>query len=128
MVTTALSRHFAAKQTPAQRLNTVISSQLHAPCPRAFQLIYTTADQSGFATHFGSCLDLPFLHISLQFFFVCLFYIIRTEEHSNLHNATLLRRFRFFVGENLRTFQDRIMEFKDFSRIYGNPGVFKDFL
>ena len=46
------------------------------------------------------------LHNSLQFFFVCLFYKIKTEEHSNLHNATLLWRFRFYVGENSRTFQD----------------------
>ena len=63
---------------------------------------------------------------SLQFFFVCHFYKIKTEEHLNLHNATLLRRFRFYVGENSRTFQDRIVEFKNFSRIFGNPGLFKD--
>ena len=53
---------------------------------------------------------------------------IKTEEHPNLHSATLLRRFRFYVGENSRTFQDRIVEFKDFSRIFGNPGLFKDLL
>ena len=65
---------------------------------------------------------------SLQFFFGCVFCKIKTKEHSNLHNATLVRRFRFYVGENSRTFQDRIVEFKDFSRIFGNPGLFKDLL
>ena len=57
---------------------------------------------------------------------VCLFYKIKTEEHSNLHNATLLRGFRFYVGENSRTFQEHFVEFKDFSRIYYKiQGLFK---
>ena len=96
-----------------------------------FQLIYTTVDQSGVGSHFGSCSAFPFLvtqFFAVFFFFVCLFYKIKTEEHSNLRNATLLQRFRFYVGENSRTFQDRIVEFKDFSRIFGNPGLFKDLL
>ena len=95
---------------------------------RAFQLIHTTADQSGVGSYFGSCSALSFLHNSSHFFLLCLFYKIKTEEHSNLHNAILLRRFRFYVGENSRTFQDSIVEFKDFSRIFGNPGLFKDLL
>ena len=99
-----------------------MSSQLHVACTRALQLIYTTADQSGVGSHFGLCSAL----LLCSFFFVCHFYKIKTEEHRNLHNATLLRRFRFYVGENSRTFQDRIVEFKDFSRIFGNPGLFKD--
>ena len=100
MVETALSRHFAAKQTATQRFNSVMSSQLHVACTRAFQLIYTTTDQSGAGSHFGSCSALPFLLNSLQ-----------------LHNATLMRRFRFYVGK-----------FKDFSRPYsGIQGLFKDF-
>ena len=94
---------------------------------KVFQLIHTTAHQSGVSSHFGSCLALSFLHNSLQFFLLCLFYKIKTEEHSNLQNATLLQRFRFYVREDSRTFQDRIVEFKDFSRIFGNPGLFKDF-
>ena len=69
------------------------------------------------------CFFAVFLFVCL---FVCHFYKIKTEEHGNLHHATLLRRFRFYVGENSRTFQDRIVEFKDFSRIFGNPGLFKD--
>ena len=100
MVKTAFSRHFAAKQTPTQRFNSVMSSQL----------IHTTADQSGVGSHFGSCLALPFLHNSLQFFLLLFFYKIKTEEHSNLNNATSL-----CCGK-----------FKDFSRILGNPGLFKD--
>ena len=119
------SRHFAPKQMPTQRFDSVMSTQLHVACTREFQLIFETADQSGFGSHFGSCSALPF-----QFFavFLCLFCKIKTEEHSKLHNATLLRSFRFYVGENSRTFQDRIVEFKDFSRIFGNPGLFKDLL
>ena len=84
-------------------------------------IMYTTADQSGVGLTFWLVFFFPFLHNS--FFF---FYKIKTEENSNLHNATLLRRFRFCVGKNSRTFQDRIVEFKDFSRIFGNPGLFKD--
>ena len=53
MVKTALSRHFAAKQAPTQRFNSVTSSQLHVAYTRVFQLIYTTADQSGVGSHFG---------------------------------------------------------------------------
>ena len=121
MVKTALSRHFAAKQTLTQTLQ--LRNVKPAPCgTRAFQLIYTTPDKSGVGSHFGSCSAL----LLCSFFFVCHFYKIKTEEHGNLHNATLLRRFRFYVGENSRTFQDRIVEFKDFSRIFGNPGLLKD--
>ena len=70
-----------------------------------------------------------FYTILSSFFLLCLFYKIKTEEHSNLHNATLLRLFRFYVvGENSRIFQDFIAEFKDFSRIFGNQGLFKDLL
>ena len=71
------------------------------------------------------------LYFFTQFFavvFLFLFYKIKTKEHSNIHNATLLQRFRFYVEENSRTFQDRIVEFKDFSRIFDNPGLFKDLL
>ena len=121
MVKTELSRHFAAKQTPTQHFNSVKSSQLHVACTRAFQLIYTTADQW---LVFSFALFTQFFAV----FFVCLFYKIKTEEHSNLHNATLLRRFRFYVWENSRTFQGRIVEFQDFLRIFGNPGLFKDLL
>ena len=38
-----------------KRFNSVMSSQLHITWTRAFQLIYTTADQSGVGSHFGSC-------------------------------------------------------------------------
>ena len=108
MVKTVLSRHFAAKQTP---------SQLHVACTRAFQIIFKTADQSGVGSYFGSCSALPFLHNSLQFFCQLSFCKIKMEEHSNLHNATLLRLFRFCWGK-----------FKDFSRPYsGIQGLFKDF-
>ena len=79
----------------------------------AFQLIHTTADQSGVGSHFGSCSTLPFSHNSLQFYLLCLFYKIKTKEHSNLHKATLLRRFRFYVGE----IQGFTIKYKDFSRL-----------
>ena len=59
-----------------------------------------------------------FCTILCSFFLLCLFYKIKTEEYSNLHNATLLRLFRFYVGENSMTFRGCIVEFKDFSRIY----------
>ena len=36
--------------------------------------------------------------------------------------------YRFYVGENSRTFQDLIKEFKDFSSMYGIQGLFKDSL
>ena len=124
MVKTALSRHFAAKPTPTQHFNSVVSNQLHVACARALQLIYTTADQSGVGSHSGLCSALPFLH-TCSFF---LFYKLTTEEHSNLHNATLLRLFRSYVGQNSRNFQDLILEFKDFSRMFGNQGLFKDLL
>ena len=65
MVKTALSRHFAAKQTSTQRFNSVMSSQLHVACTRAVQLMYTTADQSGvgfaFFAHFFAVFLLSFL-------------------------------------------------------------------
>ena len=119
MVKTALSRHLAAKQTLTQTLQP--RNVKPAPCAtRAFQLIHTTAGQSGVSSHFGSCSAL----LLCSFILVCHFYKIKTEEHGNLHNATLLRRFRFYFGENSRTFQDHIVEFKDFSRIFGNPGLF----
>ena len=65
-----------------------------------------------------------FLHNSSQLFFCK----VKTKEHYNLHNATLLRLFRFYVGENSRTFQDLVLEFKDFSRIFGHRGLFKNLL
>ena len=58
----------------------------------------------------------------------CFSYKIKMEEYPNLHNATLLQCFRLYFGENSRTFQDLIVEFMNFSRIFGNPGLFKDFL
>ena len=94
MVKTALSWHFAAKQMPTQRFNWM-SSRLHVACAIAFQLIYTTTDQSGASSHFGKSLALPFFTQFFAFFFF--FYKIKTEEHSNLHNATLLQRFRFWA-------------------------------
>ena len=60
MVKTALSRHFAAKTTPTQRFNSVLSSQLHVACARALQLIYTAADQTGVGSLSGLCLALRF--------------------------------------------------------------------
>ena len=63
-----------------------------------------------------------FLTNSSQFFFLCK---VKTEEHYNLHNATSPRLFRFYVGENSRTFQDLLLEFKDFSRIFGKEGLYK---
>ena len=56
------------------------------------------------------CLFYTFLAV---FLFVCLFYKIKTKEHSNLHKATLLRRFRFYVGE----IQGFTIKYKDFSRL-----------
>ena len=50
------------------------------------------------------------------------------EEHSNIYSAAMLSLFRFYAGENSRTFQDLIVEFKDFSRIFGIQGLFKDLL
>ena len=50
------------------------------------------------------------------------------KEHPNLHDTTFLVLFRVYVGENSRTFQDLNMEFKDFSRIFGIQGLFKDLL
>ena len=72
-----------------------------------------------------------FLHNSSQFFFCK----VKTKEHDNLHNATLLRLFRFYVGENSRTFQVLILNsrisqgffgIEDFSRTYYKiQGLFK---
>ena len=76
-------------------------------------------------SYFGSCSALLFF---IQSFAVFIFYKIRPEEHSNLHNATFLWCFRFYVKENSRTFQDLIVEVMNFSRIFGNPGLFKDLL
>ena len=115
---------FCCKTNAYTTLQLRMSSQLKVACTRAFQLICTTADQSDVGSYFDSC-SLCFF---FAFFLFVFFYKIRTEEHSNLHNATLLRRFGFYVGENSRTFQDRIVEFKDFSRIFGNPRLFKDLL
>ena len=104
-----------------KRFNSVMSSQLHVPCTDAQEHFnsYTQPLINLVSAHILARVRLCLfqLHNSLQFVFVCLFYKIKTEEHSNLHNATLLRRFRFYVGENSRTFQDRIAEFKDFSRL-----------
>ena len=74
------SRHFAPKQMPTQRFNSVMSTQLHVACTRAFQLIFETADQSGFSSHFGSCSALPF-----QFFavFLCLFAKLKQKNTLN---------------------------------------------
>ena len=85
--------------------------QLHnvKPAPCGVHKSISTHIQSGVSSHFGSCAALPFLHNSLQFFF----------------GLSFLQRFRFYVGENSRTFQDCRVEFKDLSRIFGNPGLFK---
>ena len=64
-------------------------------------------------------------YIILCIFF---FYKIKTKEHPNLHDTTFLVLFRVYFGENSRTFQDLIVEFKDFSRIFGIQGLFKDLL
>ena len=64
----------------------------------------------------------------LKFYIIlCIFfYKIKTKEHPNLHDTTFLVLFRVYVGENSRTFQDLIVEFKDFSRIYSKiQGLFK---
>ena len=67
----------------------------------------------------------------LKFYIIlCIFFVykIKTKEHPNLHDTTFLVLFRVYVGENSRTFQDLIEEFKDFSRIFGIQGLFKDLL
>ena len=65
----------------------------------------------------------------LKFYIIlCIFFVykIKTKEHPNLHDTTFLVLFRVYVGENSRTFQDLIVEFKDFSRIYSKiQGLFK---
>ena len=105
MVKTAFFRHFAAKQTPTQCVNSIMLSQLHVACTRAFQLIF----------------NLVSAHI-LARVRLCLFYTILCSFFFGL---SFLQRFRFYVGENSRTFQDCRVEFKDLSRIFGNPGLFK---
>ena len=106
-----------------------MSSQLHVPCTDAQEHFnsYTQPLINLVSAHILARVRLCLfqLHNSLQFVFVCLFYKIKTKEHSNLQNATLLRCFRFCVGENSRTFQDCIVEFKDFSRILDISGLFK---
>ena len=114
MVKTALYRHFAAKPMPTQRFNSMWHAQEHYNS-------YTQPLINLVSAHLVARVRLCLFYI--VFFF---FYKLTTAEHSNLHNATLLRLFRSYVGENSRTFQDLILEFKDFSRMFGNRGLFKD--
>ena len=113
MVKTALSRHFAAKQIPTQRFNSVMSSQLHVAYTRVFQLIYTTADQSGVSSHFGFAFFTQFIAVFFLFF--------TKLKWKN----TLIFTMHYFVA----TLQILCWgKFKDFSRLYsGIQGLFKDF-
>ena len=89
-------------------------------CARESQVMYTTAGQSGFGSHFGLCLVLPFS----QFFFcsVCCFYG-RKRTNTQIHNANLLRP---LPGSMVDKIQGLFKEIKDFSRMYGIQGLFKE--
>ena len=79
----------------------------------------STHIQSGVSSHFGSCVALPFLHNSLQFFLVCLF--------CNASDSMLGKIQGLFktVEWNSRTFQG-FLAIQDFSRIpYKIQGLFK---
>ena len=90
--------------------------------------------QEHYNSHTQPLINLVSAHIlgrvrfCLKFYIIlCIFfYKIKTKEHPNLHDTFFLVLFRVYVGENSRTFQDLIVEFKDFSRIYSKiQGLFK---
>ena len=112
--------------------NSVISSQLHVACIRALQVIYTTADQSGLGSHFGSCLVFPYiLHNSLHFFFTklkrknTLIFTIQLSWYSSESMLAKIQGLFKTLSWNSTTFQG-FLAFKDFSRIYSKiQGLFK---
>ena len=94
-------------------------------CARESQVMYTTAGQSGFGSHFGLCLVLPFsqyIYIYIFFFVVYVFYG-RKRTNTQIHNATLLRP---LPGSMVDKIQGLFKEIKDFSRMYGIQGLFKE--
>ena len=117
MVKTALSMHFAAKQTPTQRFNSVMSSQLHVAWKKHFNS-YTQPLINLVSAHILACVR------------ICLFYTILCRFSFCVSFTKLKRKntliFKMQLCCNLQILCSG--RFKDFSRPYGGiQGLFKDF-
>ena len=123
MVKTALSSHFAAKQTLRQTL------QLRNVKPAPFSILksISTHIHNRWSVWCRLTFWLVFGFASLQFFFLFVIFTKLKWKNTVIFTMQLCcDASDSMLGKISRTFQDCIVEFKDFSRIFGNPGLFKE--